>query len=124
MHSSQRRQQGFSLVEVLMSLAIFLIASMGLLPLLLSSMRAGQHNTLHGEARRLAGEAMSVLQVTDYGALPALGGLPAEGGAIQLTQSIESDAPEFGQTRLTVTASWQTSGQLHSYQLQSLRSRP
>lgn len=124
MHSSRRRQQGFSLVEVLVSLAIFLIASMGLLPLLLSGMRAGQHNTLHGEARRLAGEAMAVLQVTDYGALPACDGLPAEDGAIQLTQAIESDAPESGQTRLTVTASWQTSRQLHSYQLQSIRSRP
>ncbi len=124
MPSSQRCQQGFSLVEVLVSLAIFLIASMGLLPLLLSGMRAGQHNTLHGEARRLAGEAMAVLQVTDYGALPAFDGLPAEDGAIQLTQAVESDAPESGQTRLTVTASWQTSGQLHSYQLQSIRSRP
>jgi prepilin-type N-terminal cleavage/methylation domain-containing protein len=124
MQASQHRQQGFSLVEALVSLAIFLIASMGLLPLLLSGMRTGQRNTLHGEARRLAGEAMAVLQVTDYGALPIFDGLPAEDGAIQLTQAVESDAPESGQTRLTVTATWQTSGQRHSYQLQSIRSRP
>jgi prepilin-type N-terminal cleavage/methylation domain-containing protein len=124
MRRLRHRQQGFSLVEVLISLAIFLIASMGLLPLLLGGMRTGQRNTLHGEARRLAGEVMAVLQVADYGALPAYDGLPAEEGPIALVQAVESDTPEPGQTRLTVTATWQAAGRLHRYQLQSVRSRP
>lgn len=120
----QRRQQGFSLVEVMVSLAIFLIASMGLVPLLLTGMRTGQRNAWHGEARRLAGEAMTVLQVADYGALSAFDGLPSGDGAIRLLHKVEEDAPEPGQTRLTVTASWQTAGQLHRYQLQSIRTQP
>lgn len=120
----RQRQQGFSLVEVLVSLAIFLIASMGLLPLLLTGMRTGQRNTLHGEACRLAGETMTVLQVADYGDLPGYDGLPAAEGAIQLLQTVEGDTPGPGETRLTVTATWQAAGQLHSYQLQSIRSRP
>ena len=118
------RQQGFSLVEVLVSLAIFLIASMGLVPLLLTGMRASQRNALHGEARRLAGEAMAVLQVADYGALPAFDDLSSGAGAITLLHVVEGDVPEAGQTRLTVTATWQTAGQLHRYQLQSIRSQP
>jgi len=117
-------QRGFSLVEVLVSLAIFLIASMGLVPLLLTGMRASQRSALHGEARRLAGESMAVLQVADYGALPAFAGLPSGAGPIHLVHTVEGDVPEPGQTRLTVTATWQTSGQVHRYQLQSLRSRP
>ena len=118
------RQQGFSLVEVLMSLAIFLIASMGLLPLLLTGTRAGQHNAVHGAARRLAGEAMAILQVADYGALPAYDGIPDTTGPISLLRTVESEFPEPGQTRLTVTASWQVAGQTHRYQLQAVRSRP
>ena len=124
MHRLQCRQQGFSLVEVLVSLAIFLIASMGLVPLLLTGMQASQRNALHSQARRLAGEAMAVLQVADYGALPAFNGLPSGEGSIALLHSVEEEAPEAGQTRLTVTATWQTAGRLHRYQLQSIRSRP
>ena len=124
MDTLRRCQQGFSLVEVLVSLAIFLIASMGLLPLLLTGMRASQRNALHGEARRLAGESMAVLQVADYGALPAFDGLPAGEGTIALLHTVEGDVPEAGQTQLTVTATWQAAGQLHRYQLQSIRSQP
>ncbi|NJC87003.1 MAG: type II secretion system protein [Desulfuromonas sp.] len=124
MHWSRYRQQGFSLVEVMVSLAIFLIASMGLVPLLLSGMRTGQRNALHGEARRLAGESMAALQVADYGALPAFDGLPFGGGAIQVVNTVEVDLPEAGQTRLTVTANWQAAGQTHRYLLQTIRSRP
>ena len=124
MQALRRRQQGFSLVEVLVSLAIFLVASMGLVPLLLTGMRASQRNALHGEARRLAVQAMTVLQVADYGALPAFDGLPSGDGSIALLHAVEGDAPEAGQTRLTVTATWQTAGQLHRYQLQSIRSQP
>jgi hypothetical protein len=111
-------------VEVLISLAIFLIACMGLVPLLLTGMRTGQRNALHGEARRLAGETMAVLQVADYGALPVLDGLPSQSGSIRLTQTVESDVPETGQTLLTVSATWQAAGQMHRYQLQSIRSQP
>lgn len=124
MRWSQHRQQGFSLVEVMVSLAIFLIASMGLVPLLLTGMRTGQRNALHNEARHLAGEAMAALQVADYGALPAFDGLPFGDGAIRVVNTVEDDLPESGQTRLTVTASWQSAGQMHRYQLQTIRSRP
>ena len=124
MHGLQGRQQGFSLVEVLVSLAIFLIASMGLVPLLLTGMRASQGNALHGAARRLTGEAMAGLQVADYGALPAFDGLPSGEGPIALRHVVEEDVPAAGQTRLTITATWQAAGQLHRYQLQSIRSRP
>ena len=66
MHLRRCCQGGFSLVEVLVALAIFLIASMGLVSLLLTGLRAGQNNALHGQARRLGGEAMAVLQSADY----------------------------------------------------------
>ncbi|TLM65305.1 MAG: type II secretion system protein [Deltaproteobacteria bacterium] len=115
---------GFSLVEVLVSLAVFLIASMGLMSLLLTGLKAGRRNTLHGDARRLAGEAMAVLQTAEYEQLPEFDGVPSGEGGIQLLRTVESDAPEAGQMRLTVTATWQGGSQVHSYQLQTIRSRP
>ena len=124
MLSRRCHQQGFTLVEVLVSLTIFLIASMGLVPLLLTGMRAGQNNAVHGQARRLAGEAMAVLQSADYWALPAFDGLPSGDGTLRLTRAVESDVPEPGQTRLTVTVTWQLAGHVHRYQLQSLRAEP
>ena len=120
----RHRQEGFSLVEVVISLAIFLIASMGLLPLLLNGMQAGRRNALHGEARRLASEAMATLQVADYGALPAFDGFLSGAGQVQVISTVEGDIPETGQTRLTVTASWQVAGQAHRFQLQAIRARP
>jgi prepilin-type N-terminal cleavage/methylation domain-containing protein len=58
--------QGFTLVEIMVSLVIFLIASMGLLPLLLTNLQVNQDNSLHARARRLADTAMAELQVIDY----------------------------------------------------------
>lgn len=122
--NSVSSQLGFSLVEVLMALAIFLIASMGLLPLLLNGMQAGRRNALHGEARRLASEAMTTLQVADYGALPAFDGFLYGTGPVRVISTVEDDIPETGQTRLTVTASWQAAGQTQRFQLQAIRARP
>ena len=119
-----RCQQGFSLTEVLVALTIFLITSLGLLPLLIGGMHAGQRNALHGEARRLAGEALAALQVADYPALPAFDGLPSSSGPIVVERRIESETPDTGQTLLTVIASWEAAGQRHRYQLQTIRSEP
>jgi len=124
MTSMNRRQHGFTLTEVLVSLTIFLITSLGLLPLLVSGMHAGQGNALHGEARRLSGEAMAALQVADFAALPAFDGLPSAYGPIVVERSIASDTPAAGQALLTVTAHWENSGQAHRYQLQTIRSAP
>ena len=60
---------GFTLVEVMVSLLIFLVASLGLLPLLMTNLQVNHGNRLHAQARRLAGEVMAELQVVDYASL-------------------------------------------------------
>ncbi|NIQ11977.1 MAG: prepilin-type N-terminal cleavage/methylation domain-containing protein, partial [Gammaproteobacteria bacterium] len=69
------KDRGFTLVEVMVSLVIFLVASMGLLPLLLTNMQAGQANSLHSRARYLASEVMADLQIMDYASLEAVSGM-------------------------------------------------
>ena len=63
----QRMAAGFTLVEVMVSLVIFLFASMALLPLLVTTLKVNHENALHDQARRLASEVMAELQVVDYG---------------------------------------------------------
>ncbi len=119
-----REEKGFTLTEVMVSLVIFLVASMGLLPLLHTNLQANRANRLHTQARRLAGEVMSELQVVDYARLAGVSGEPLLAGEIEIRQRVESNLPLPGQSRITVTARWQLRGRAHSYQLQSIRSGP
>lgn len=119
-----RGDKGFSLVEVMVSLVIFMIASMGLLPLLINGLQVNHNNSLHAQARRLAGEAMAQLQVVDYAGLLMVPDEPLLVGDVELQRQVEPDMPAFDQSRITVTARWQKRGSTHRYQLQTIRSAP
>jgi len=119
----QRRERGFSLVEVMVAMVIFLIASMGLLPLLMTNMQANQGNFLHAQARRLAGEAMAMLQVVDYSLLGLVDAVQ-QVGDVEIRQAVEEDIPALNQSRITVTALWLQRGQEHRYQLRTIRTAP
>lgn len=119
-----RVSRGFTLVELMVSLTIFLIASMGLLPLLINNLQVNRNNTLHGQARRLAEETMAQLQVVDAGQLTPGSALPLLVGPIEVLQKVDPDQPASGLSRLTVTTHWQGAGRQHRYQLQSIRTTP
>ena len=119
-----REEKGFTLTEVMVSLAIFLVASMGLLPLLHTNLQVNRANRLHTQARRLAGEVMAELQVVDYASLAGGSGEPLLAGEIEVMQRVESNLPMADQSRITVTARWQLRDRIYSYQLQSIRSGP
>lgn len=119
-----RGRDGFTLVEVMVSLVIFLITSMGLLPLLLTSVRVNHDNSRNAQARRLAGEVMAELQVIDYAGLLLAAERPLLAGDIEVQPQVERDVPHAGQSRITVSAVWQQRGQDHRYQLQTVRTAP
>jgi prepilin-type N-terminal cleavage/methylation domain-containing protein len=124
MRLRQQAAGGFTLVELMVSLVIFLVASMGLLPLLITNLQVNRDNDLHNQARRLAGEALTCMQVVDAAGLAGISRLPSLHGAIELQRHIESDQPQSGLSRMTVVASWEQAGRQHSYRLQSIRSTP
>ncbi len=119
-----RKAKGFTLVEVLMSLGIFMIASMGLLPLLMTNLQVNHGNSLRTQAQRLAGEVMTELQVVDYADLSMLAGEPLLVAGFEFQKQIEQNMPLTDQSRITVTARWQQQGRGHRYQLQTIRSAP
>jgi prepilin-type N-terminal cleavage/methylation domain-containing protein len=116
--------QGFTLVEVMVSLVIFLVASMGLLPLLMINLQVNHDNSLHARARRLVGKTMTELQVVDYDGLTMAPDEPSPEAEIEIQQQVERDTPALDQSRITVTALWQQQGRSHRYQLQSIRAAP
>lgn len=115
---------GFTLVEVMVALLIFLVVSAGLLPLLLTHMQANRDLRLHAMARSLAGELMAELQVVDYGLLSTLAEVPRRKDGIEIRQQIDANGLPESQSRITVIAHWLHQGRLHRYQLQTLRSAP
>ena len=119
-----KRGAGFTLVEVMMSLVIFLVASMGLLPLLLTTMKVNHENGLHDRARRLAGEVLAELQVADYDRLATFDETPRLFADIEILPQVEENTPHAAQSRITVTACWEKRGRTHRYQLQTVRSAP
>ncbi len=124
MQHNTYKQEGFSLIELMVSLVIFLVASMGLLPLLITNLQVNRGNHLHDQARHLAGEAMARMQLVDSAHLSALPNLPQLVGTIEVEPLIEPGQPQTGLSRLTVTARWEQAGKQHSYQLQSVRATP
>jgi prepilin-type N-terminal cleavage/methylation domain-containing protein len=117
-------KEGFTLVEVMVSLVIFMITSMGLLPLLLTSIQVNHDNGRNAQARRLASEVMTELQVIDYAGLLLAAEVPLLVGDIKVQPLVERDVPLTGQSRITVSVVWQQRGQSHRYQLQTVRTAP
>ena len=122
--SKVRKKEGFTLVEVMVSLVIFMITSMGLLPLLLTSIQVNHDNGHNAQARRLAGDVMIELQVIDYAGLLLAAEVPLLVGDIEVQPLVERDLPHIGQSRITVSVAWQQRGQNHRYQLQTVRTEP
>ncbi len=119
-----RGDKGFTLVEVMVSLLIFMVVSLGLLPLLINGIRVNHDNRLRAQAWRLAGKEMAQLQVVDYGQLMTVSNESFLAGDIELLKQVEIDQPQAGQSRVTVSARWQKQGRGQRYQLQTIRSAP
>lgn len=118
------RDSGFTLVEVMVSMVIFLIASMGLLPLLLANLQANQNIGLQNRARHLTSEVMAGMQVMDYAGLDLASDIERATNNFVISQQVERDTPLSGQSRITVTTRWQQRGHSYRYQLQTIRSQP
>ena len=115
---------GFTLVEVMVSLLVFMVASMGFMPLLITNLQVNHDNSLRTQVQRLVGEVMVELQVVDYTGLALVADESLLIADIEIQQQVEQNRPQPDQSRITLTAHWQQQGRSHRYQLQTIRTAP
>ncbi len=116
------QDQGFSLVELMVALAIFMIAVLGMAPLLVTHIRVNSQNQLRTVAQDIAVEEMDRLQVMDYPDLAAVSSDPTtEKVVYSLVRTIETNQPSTDQTRIRVAVSWSHQGDSKNYQIVSVR---
>ncbi len=115
-------KQGFSLVELLVALTIFMIAVLGMAPLLITHIRVNSQNQLRTVAQDIAVEEMDRLQVVDYPDLAAVSADPTTmRGTYSMVRTVETDQPGADQTRIKIAVSWSHQGSNKSYQIVAVR---
>ncbi len=114
---------GFSLVELLVSLLLFMLVSLGVLPLLIANLHGNAEVRLRGEAQRLAGEIMDRLQAGPFHALAAGEETVLRDGVVY-TCRIDTAANGGNDRRsIDLTVNWTYRGRACSYTLSGLRVR-
>jgi type IV pilus modification protein PilV len=107
----RKRDKGFTLVELLIALAISLVGLMGLMALQLLAVRSNANSRNFAEATALAQEKIESLQATSYVSIAAgtttennLGATPGATLAPYTRTTTVSDNGSF--KTITVAASW------------------
>ncbi len=121
-HSSCR---GFSIVELMVALLLFMVAVLGLAPLLTSNMHADARNQLRAEARDVAMEKMDWLQALEFEDSELDVGKstknPRGNFRVETTVSANTGTTSDKQKKITVLVEWPYKGRTYNYQLVTVR---
>jgi prepilin-type N-terminal cleavage/methylation domain-containing protein len=115
-------QPGFTLIETVVSLSLFLLAAAAVGSLLVSQTRLETSNATDTTAISLAAKALEDIRALDYSDIPAsqtstttVGGL-----TYTLTSKALFDTPSAGVASITITVSWTEPLGAKSYTLNAI----
>jgi prepilin-type N-terminal cleavage/methylation domain-containing protein len=122
-----KRQRGFTLVELLVALALSMVGLLGLLALQMLAIRSNATSRGYAEATALAQERVEVLQTTPYAALitvaePPMGANPGSTQTLYTRTTTVTDNVINKTIRVQVT--WDdayTAGKTHNVSLYLVR---
>jgi prepilin-type N-terminal cleavage/methylation domain-containing protein len=115
--------KGFSLIEVLVAMVIFSIASLALSQLMVSSTKLVSENGLASEAITLAQETLEDLRTVRFTNMTngSASVVSEKGGAtFNVVWTVTNNSPETGMNRVVVTVTWNHQGVPKSYEAQSI----
>ncbi|MFI5397273.1 MAG: prepilin-type N-terminal cleavage/methylation domain-containing protein [Candidatus Binatia bacterium] len=101
-------ERGFTLIETVVSLGLFAVATAAIGGLLLSQIRMETSNTAKTTAISLAAKELEDLRALDYPSIPASRASTATVGGLTYTVSSAAvfDTPAAGMASITTTVSW------------------
>ena len=123
---THEKNTGFTLIETLISLAVFAIVALAVTSLLVSNTRMVAENAQTSRAIALAQDSMEILREVNFASL-VNGTRPAVsigGATYQVSWAVQADTPIVGTATVAVTVSWQHKGSPRSYVLKSLFANP
>jgi Tfp pilus assembly protein PilV len=101
-------EQGFALIEAIVSLGVFALAAAAVGGLLISHIRMETSNATETMAISLATKEMEDLRALDYDSIPAsrIGTTTVGALTYTVTSTATGDSPASGMTSIVTTVSW------------------
>lgn len=115
-HRSGRRRRGFTLVEVLASMAVFTIVVPFAMRSAVLAERAASHARHQAEAASLGEATLNEILQFDWTQSPQQGDF-SDNGYPEYRWQLQSQQQDLGITTLTMTVSWKEAGQDRSLNL-------
>lgn len=118
---------GYSLIELLVAMSLFAIASLGAAQLILGSTKMVSANELASEAVAVAQKKLEDLRTTPFADMVEAAGdcgsdpIPSSRGGVDFTVvcSVTEDE-SAGVNEVTVTVAWNDHGEEHTYEAHSI----
>ncbi len=121
----KRESAGFSLVEVLVAMSVFMIAATAVASLMTHSTSFVSQNNYRSQALTCAQAALEDIRTQAYEDILPTSGLSCVKGSMTfgVQWSVATDSPENGMKTIVVTVSWSEKGASKSYALKTIYSK-
>jgi prepilin-type N-terminal cleavage/methylation domain-containing protein len=121
----QHRSSGFSLVEVLVAMSVFMISAAAVSSLMMHSTSFVSQNNYRSQALTCAQAALEDVRTQAYEDIVPTSGLSCTKGAMNfgVQWTVATDSPENGMKTIVVTVTWLEKGQSKSYALKTIYSK-
>ena len=120
----KRTNAGFSLVEVMVTMAVFAIAAAAIASQMFHATATISENNQASEAIALAQQALEDLRTLDYQDMATDSKTVTwKGKTFTVAWKVTEDEPEAGMKTIVVTVSWDEKGKTKSYATQSIYSQ-
>jgi prepilin-type N-terminal cleavage/methylation domain-containing protein len=117
----KRSMAGFSLVEVLVAMAIFAVAATAVTSLMYHSTTFVSGNNLLSQAITCAQTRLEYLRTLDYeDVVGDSSECVGDGANFEVSWEVDEDAPEEGAKTVILTVSWTEKGEVKSYALETI----